>query len=169
MKPNPMTQTYSQLQKQIEALQRQAESVRDIEVKGVVQRIKVAIAQYNLTAAQLGLGSDAAGRGKAARGPNSSLARSAKFADGNGNIWSGRGPHPHWLRDALNAGKSLEEFATGGVPAKATRGKAKVTGKRKAKSQYRDQAGNSWSGFGPRPRWLREAIESGKTLEQFAA
>jgi DNA-binding protein H-NS len=166
-----MTQTYSQLQKQIDALQRQAEKLRDTEVKGVVERIKVAIAQYGLTAAQLGLGTGTAGSGKAARGQKAGPS-SPKFADGNGNVWSGRGPHPHWLRDALLAGKKLEDFAAGSAPAKAARGKvkAKTTGKRKAKAQYRDPAtGNKWAGFGPRPRWLREAIESGKSLEQFAA
>ena len=51
-----MAQTYKQIQKQIEQLQRQAEVLRNSEVKGVVDRIKVAIAHYGLTAAQLGLG-----------------------------------------------------------------------------------------------------------------
>lgn len=167
-----MTQSYSQLQKQIEALQRQAEKLRDTEVKGVVDRIKVAISEYGLTAEQLGFGvkSSGAARGKAS---NRTASQSAKYGDGNGNMWLGRGPRPHWLRDALNAGKTLEEFATGSVATKATRGKAKAKapGKRKAKAkaQYRDEAGNSWSGFGPRPRWLRDALAAGQTLEQLAA
>lgn len=165
-----MTQTYSQLQKQIDALQRQAEKLRDTEVKGVVERIKVAIAQYNLTAAQLGFGKAAYNAGKASKGRKATLSQSAKYSDGNGNVWSGRGPRPHWLRDALDAGKTLQEFATGSASAKKAGDKASASGKRKAKSQYRDPAtGNLWSGMGPRPRWLREAMETGKTLEQFAA
>ena len=43
--------------------------------------------------------------------------------------------------------------------------------KRSARSsgapKYSDGAGNSWGGMGPRPRWLREALESGKKLEDF--
>lgn len=165
-----MTQSYSQLQKQIEALQRQAEKLRDTEVKGVVDRIKVAISEYGLTAEQLGFGVKSSGAAKA-KASNRAASQSAKYGDGNGNVWSGRGPRPHWLRDALNAGKTLEDFATGSVATKATRGnaKAKGPGKRKAKAQYRDQAGNSWTGMGPRPRWLKEALAAGQTLEQLAA
>lgn len=36
----------------------------------------------------------------------------AKYADQAGNIWSGRGPRPKWLKDALAAGKQLAEFST---------------------------------------------------------
>jgi DNA-binding protein H-NS len=31
--------------------------------------------------------------------------------------------------------------------------------------RYRDEAGNTWGGRGPRPRWLRNALASGKTLQ----
>lgn len=34
--------------------------------------------------------------------------------------------------------------------------------------RYRDPAGNVWGGRGPRPKWLREAIASGRKLEEFA-
>ena len=39
----------------------------------------------------------------------------------------------------------------------------------KAPIKYRDSAGNSWSGRGSQPRWLRAAIDSGKRIEDFAA
>jgi DNA-binding protein H-NS len=32
-------------------------------------------------------------------------------------------------------------------------------------AKYRDQAGNTWSGRGKRPRWLVDAIEHGHTLD----
>ena len=35
--------------------------------------------------------------------------------------------------------------------------------------RYRDNSGNSWTGMGPKPRWLRAAIEAGKELEDFDA
>ena len=34
--------------------------------------------------------------------------------------------------------------------------------------RFRDANGNSWVGRGPRPMWLREAIASGKTAQDFA-
>ncbi len=36
------------------------------------------------------------------------------------------------------------------------------------KVKFRDAGGNVWGGRGPRPRWLREALKSGKTLKDFA-
>lgn len=36
----------------------------------------------------------------------------AKFSDKNGNTWTGRGPRPKWLKDALATGKQLAEFRT---------------------------------------------------------
>ncbi|PSL81266.1 hypothetical protein C7T35_28000 [Variovorax sp. WS11] len=176
-----MAQTYSQIQKQIEKLQRQADALRNSEVNGVVDRIKVAIAHYGLTAAQLGLGP-----GKAVARPKKGLISSsksgAKFSDGNGNVWSGRGPRPLWLRDALAAGRSIDEFRVGsprkakpvsvdrasGETAAPTALRARKKAKRTAKTSYKDDAGNSWSGFGPKPRWLKAALDAGKSLEDFA-
>lgn len=34
----------------------------------------------------------------------------AKYKDDAGNVWSGRGSQPRWLRAALEAGKKLEDF-----------------------------------------------------------
>lgn len=162
-----MIQSYKQIQRQIEALQRQAEKLRQQEVGGVVDRIKEAIAHYGLTAEQLGFGATS-GASKA-KAKESSPTRSAKYSDGQGDTWSGMGKRPYWLRDALNAGRTLEEFATGTMPAKTKSAKSKASKKRKSKVLFRDQAGHTWSGMGPRPRWLKEALDAGKTLEEMAA
>lgn len=45
--------------------------------------------------------------------------------------------------------------------------KRKVAAVQKA-PRFRDAQGNVWVGRGPRPKWLREALASGKTLEDFA-
>ena len=37
--------------------------------------------------------------------------------------------------------------------------------KPKAKAKYRDSAGNSWTGRGPKPKWLTTALAAGKSLE----
>ncbi|TMG99564.1 MAG: H-NS histone family protein, partial [Betaproteobacteria bacterium] len=44
-----MTKTYAQIQKQIAALQRDAEKLKRQEVDGVIARIKEAIQVYGLT------------------------------------------------------------------------------------------------------------------------
>ena len=112
-----MTKTYVQIQKQIEELTREAEKLKRQELQGVIGRIKEAIATYDLTASDLGLsgrGRKASATGKATKtsSPTTKWAkRSAKFRDATGNSWGGRGPRPQWLRDALAAGKKLEDFA----------------------------------------------------------
>lgn len=115
-----MTKTYEQLKKQIEALSQQAEAVRRKEVAGVVARIKEAIQAYELTAEDLGFGkaSATAGRKTASRKrPAAGGRRRAagttqpRYRDESGNVWGGRGPRPKWLREAISAGRKLEEFA----------------------------------------------------------
>ncbi|MEJ7138397.1 H-NS family nucleoid-associated regulatory protein [Amphibiibacter pelophylacis] len=52
--------------------------------------------------------------------------------------------------------------------ATAGRARSAAAGK-KLEAKYRDAAtGNSWTGRGLKPRWLRDAIEGGRTLESFA-
>jgi len=157
-----MTQSYSQIQKQIQALQLKADKLRAREVDGVIARIRVAIEHYGLNAEQLFAAKSAARKAKA---QTAAPTRSAKYSDGQGNAWSGMGKRPNWLREALSAGRALEEFATGTSPATTKSVKVKAK-KRKSKTLYRDEAGHTWSGMGPRPRWLKEALEAGKTLEE---
>jgi len=113
-----MTKTYAQVMKQIDSLKAEAERLRRHEVDGVIERIREAIRHYGLTAADLGLG-----RGKSAarpaakktrgrrRGKAATTAAVAKYRDDQGRTWVGRGKRPQWLRDALAAGRKLEDFA----------------------------------------------------------
>jgi DNA-binding protein H-NS len=160
---NHMAHSLTQIQKKIQELQRKAEALREKEVVGVVDRIKIAIRHYGLTATDLGFSAtpSTARDTKAVRSKSAGPA----YEDGNGNTWAGRGPRPHWLRNALAAGRALEEFAIAGVRATSKKGRVKRTNVVRAK--YRDEAGHSWSGMGPRPRWLKEAIEIGRSLEDF--
>ncbi|VTU23507.1 DNA binding protein, nucleoid-associated [Variovorax sp. PBS-H4] len=162
-----MTQSYEQIQKQIETLQRQAEKLRVREIDEVVARIKVAIKHYGLSAQQLGFGTASNGAKKNAK--KAAPVRAAKYSDGQGNSWSGMGKRPGWLRSALDGGRTLEEFATQAPSAEMTGGKRKAAKKRRAKIAYKDDAGHTWSGMGPKPRWLKEALDAGKTLEQMMA
>ena len=118
-----MNKTYSQIQKQIETLSREAEKLRHKEVEGVVSRIREAIDTYGLTAADLGFGNSGAARtpravrGKPAaakktrRAAGKTASAQPKYRDESGNVWGGRGPRPQWLRNALTAGKDLKDFA----------------------------------------------------------
>ena len=113
-----MTKSYSQLMKQIERLQSEAEDIRRKELRGVVDRIKEAIRAYNLTAEDLGLTAgkragrppNAASTKAGPKGRKTKLSSAPKFRDEAGNTWVGRGKRPDWLRTALASGRSLEEF-----------------------------------------------------------
>ncbi len=164
-----MAKSYSKIVEEIEALKQQAEAARAREVAGVVQRMKEAIRVYSITAKDLGLNGSAAGDHGKAKGIQ--VAGSPKFADDKGNTWVGRGPRPTWLREALAAGRSLDEFAAPG-PEKAV--KAVKVGRKKSQkrapvpAKFKDDAGNTWSGRGSQPRWLVAALADGKKLESMA-
>jgi DNA-binding protein H-NS len=111
-----MAKTYEQLQRKIQALQAEAETLRQQEVEGVVARIREAIVFYELTPADLGFGAD----GLLADGPGVRRLGAARraagrpttvaYSNGAGGTWAGRGKRPQWLRDALAAGHTLDEF-----------------------------------------------------------
>lgn len=65
-------------------------------------------------------------------------------------------------------GLSVADFRSGSGrgPAKE---KASANAGTKVAAKYRDDAGNSWSGRGLQPKWLKAALEgSGKKIEDFA-
>ncbi|MGK6310786.1 H-NS family nucleoid-associated regulatory protein [Variovorax sp. DT-64] len=173
-----MTESYQKIQRQIEALQRQADKLRKKEAEEVVARIKVAIAHYGLTAEQLGLGGTSEQGRSGARADSRATSRadsrsvaSARYADGKGNTWSGRGPRPRWLREAIDGGGSIDAFRTQPGKADAAASGPRRPGKKKVASRvrYRDQAGNAWSGRGPKPRWLKDALAAGQSLASLTA
>jgi DNA-binding protein H-NS len=189
-------QTYAQLQQQIAVLNKQAEQLRRDEIGEVVAKIRDAIKAYDISSADLygtaagasGAKSKSTAKSKLkSKSKSKSADKSAKFADGQGGEWVGRGPRPKWLRDALANGRRLEEFATDGgasrpaaeqspaaAPASAKK-KAKAKDKRAAsqkssaakKVTFSDGAGNQWSGRGPQPGWLKAGIASGRSIDEF--
>jgi DNA-binding protein H-NS len=106
-----MSKTYAQLQSEIAALQKQAEATHSKEKTEVVSRIKEAIAVYGLTAHDLGLVRGAKPAVATKKPSRVRKNKEAKYRDDAGNTWGGRGPRPKWLRDALGAGKVLQDFA----------------------------------------------------------
>jgi DNA-binding protein H-NS len=116
-----MTKSLAQLNKQIAALQAQAEAVKKKEAAGVIARIKEAIAHYGLSAADLGLTGKAPKAAKAAkavkapkpgRKPGRKKAAKTgviKYRDGT-NTWTGHGRRPQWYVAAIAAGKKPEDL-----------------------------------------------------------
>jgi DNA-binding protein H-NS len=98
-----MTKTYSEVLEQIESLKARAETLRRQEVDAVIATIREQIAQYGLTAADLGL---------VAAKPRTRKRKIvvAKYRDEAGNTWVGRGKRPQWVRDALASGKTLQDL-----------------------------------------------------------
>jgi DNA-binding protein H-NS len=119
----------AQIQRQIARLQREAAVLKKKEVGGVVERIRTAIAHYELAvhdlfgtkAGRLTLRKRVKGAGKKAatkkagakKAPSKRPPVPIKFRDANGNTWTGRGSRPRWLvaATASGIGKKLEDFA----------------------------------------------------------
>ncbi|WP_233803977.1 H-NS histone family protein [Paraburkholderia sp. HP33-1] len=95
---------YADLKAQIARLQAQAEEARRTEIENVVADIRQKIAEYGLTAQDLGF-AVAAKRGR----PPKKAPLPAKYQDPkSGSTWSGRGKPPKWI-----VGKNRERFLIG--------------------------------------------------------
>jgi DNA-binding protein H-NS len=92
--------SYVEIQERISKLQAQAEKAKAEEAKGVIEKVKEAIAFYGLKPADL--------FGSTRRAIK--RARPAKYTDGNGNTWHGIGKRPNWLKAMLAKGKSLDQL-----------------------------------------------------------
>lgn len=162
-----MANSYAEIQKKIAALQKEADAVLAREVTGVVERIRVAIAHYGLTADQLfGRTATKPNKARVAKATGQKKQGRIAYGDGQGNTWGGWGKRPTWLREALAAGKKLEDFQLSAQSTKPASAAKKMKKRRPSGVLYSDGAGHSWTGRGPQPRWLKEAIAQGKTLEE---
>lgn len=102
--------TYLELKEQAEKLLAEAERMREQEIADAIADIKRKIETYGLTAADLGLARSGPGGGGARPRPAKSAI--VKYRGPNGETWSGgRGRKPQWVQQALQQGRSLEEFA----------------------------------------------------------
>jgi DNA-binding protein H-NS len=114
LRESKVATSHAQILKQISALQAQADALKRKEVAAAVTQARAAIQTYGLTQQDLFGATSAkpAKAGKAAKGAKSKKAPDvgAKFIDGKGGQWGGRGKRPQWLRSALAAGAKLEDF-----------------------------------------------------------
>lgn len=117
--------TYAELQKQIEDLTAKAQAVREQEIRGVIERIREAIAVYELTADQLfgnrsvpkakskSTSANEEKKGRATKAKASEGIKAApKFRDPqSGKTWTGNGKRPGWFVAAVEAGVDLQTLA----------------------------------------------------------
>ncbi|NKJ45716.1 H-NS histone [Burkholderia sp. SG-MS1] len=92
--------SYKQLTAQLEKLHKEVAAAREKEVAHAIADIKQKVAEYDLTAEELGFTSQPKPARKAA-GASVAKYRNPK----TGETWSGRGRSPAWL-----AGKNRERF-----------------------------------------------------------
>jgi DNA-binding protein H-NS len=122
--------TYQSVREQIAKLEKQAETLRRQELKTVIAQVREVIAQYGLTASDLGLagGRGAARAGKARRAG----AGAAKYRDPKtGQTWTGRGRPPAWIAAAKDRDAFLIDAPAKKTPA-AKKGAAKKAAAKKA-------------------------------------
>lgn len=113
-----MAKSLQQVLNQINKLEKEAAALRAKEAVGVIERIREAIAHYELTPADLfGPAGGARKRaGTAASAKRRAAARGvegaspAKYTDGAGRTWTGHGKRPNWFKDALAAGKTAQDL-----------------------------------------------------------
>ena len=101
--------TYAALKAEITKLEKQAEGVRKKELKSVVAAVQEMIAQYDLSAEDLGLAGKAAKPGRRPKAAARSKPKAAKnvgvpkYRDPKTNkTWTGRGKPPNWIVGVKN-------------------------------------------------------------------
>ena len=125
--------TYRELQNQIEDLQRKAVAARKEEVGTTIRDIKRKIAEFGLTAADIGLAPapakvvgpgkraakaaekaaaelDGKGARKKQRRATSGKKVAPKYRGVNGELWTGRGRQPGWVVSELSSGRALVDL-----------------------------------------------------------
>ncbi|MBV2234852.1 MAG: H-NS histone family protein [Sterolibacterium sp.] len=93
------------IEQQIKELAAKKQALLNKHRHEVIQKARTMIAEYSLTASELGL----SGRGKTA---GSGRKAAPKYANpqNSAQTWSGRGPHPKWVKETLAKGGSLESL-----------------------------------------------------------
>jgi DNA-binding protein H-NS len=85
-------------------LEQEIQNTQKRERSDALSKIKLLMEQYDLSSA------DISHKASAKPAGNRSGKVAAKYRDNTGNQWSGRGLQPKWLKAALVAGKTLNDF-----------------------------------------------------------
>ena len=92
--------------KEAQAIQAQAEQVRQQEITGVIQQIRTMATQYGLGAEDIFGGR----KTRVAKNTSGAPTTSGYRCPTSKAIWSGRGRRPQWIKDAMAAGTDIEQF-----------------------------------------------------------
>jgi DNA-binding protein H-NS len=104
--------TYLELREQAERLLAQAEEMREKEIADAIADIKEKMRTYGLTVEDLGLSRGAGRAAKAKSAPTKARTDRVKYRGPNGEVWSGGpGRKPRWVVEALQNGKTLEQYS----------------------------------------------------------
>lgn len=175
----PMAKTLAQIESQIAKLQLQAEALRARTVSAVVGQIRALMAEYALTTADLerGPAKKAAKATKAAR----KSTRSEKGIVSKASTVSSAKPAARARNGEASSGSAAVEASKAVRSVKASKASKSSRGDKPAQLvkttqakpagaiKYRDEAGNTWTGRGTRPKWFLAAVAAGKTPEQLLA
>jgi DNA-binding protein H-NS len=100
-----MSRTYPKLKTEVARLQAEAERVRQFELPTVIAELNLLIERYELTEAMIFCD----GRKKSPGQPRTVVV--PRYVDqATGNTWTGHGPKPAWVSEALNAGTLAENL-----------------------------------------------------------
>jgi DNA-binding protein H-NS len=110
-----MARTLEDIQRQIAKLQEQAEALKARERSGIIERIKVAIAELGLTPDELFGAAPAPSKvsrrmGRPPKAAPKKRSSAPKYTDGAGKTWTGTGKRPGWYVEGLASGKSAEDM-----------------------------------------------------------
>ncbi|RZI54674.1 MAG: H-NS histone family protein [Pseudomonas sp.] len=100
-----MSRTYPDLKIKMARLAAEAERTRAYELPTVIAEVNLLIERYQLTEAMI------FGTARTARPGKPRTVMVPKYVDqATGNTWTGRGPKPVWLSEALRAGTLAENL-----------------------------------------------------------
>lgn len=124
--------SYKDVKDQIAKLEKEAEALRQRELKNVIAQVRKTIEQYELTPADLGLTGAPKARGRKAGAKRGSRGRAsigvAKYRDpASGKTWTGRGRPPTWMVGVKDPSAYLIDATA--APAKAAPKKGRAAKK----------------------------------------
>lgn len=101
----------AQINKQIEALQAQAATLRAEQQGKAIEKAKALIAEYELTPEMLFGRKRITLKRRTAKADAPAAIPSGKFKDPEtGKVWAGRGKRPGWLRERIEAGEDVSQY-----------------------------------------------------------
>lgn len=98
---------YEKLLANIAALQARADEMRSSRRVEAIKTVNQLVDEFGILPREVRF-SDGRGSKPSASDGRSKVA--ARYADGQGNSWSGRGKQPRWLQSGIASGRSLESY-----------------------------------------------------------